>query len=163
MKRFIAAGLAAVLVVFAGIVIAGPGQGPGAGPGSCNGCGMGPGRGMGGGAGRMYDPAKVEVVAGQVVSLEQITGRGPGAAVVLKVNTGNETLSVHLGPQWFIDKQDLKLAAGDTVEIKGAKATRAGADIFIAAEVKKGDSVLKLRDENGVPAWAGWRRGEKQS
>jgi hypothetical protein len=118
---------------------------------------------MGSGAGRMYDPAKVEVVAGQVVSLEQITGRGPGAAVVLKVNTGNETLSVHLGPQWFIDKQDMKLAAGDTVEIKGAKATRAGADIFIAAEVKKGSSVLKLRDENGVPAWAGWRRGENKS
>ena len=25
-------------------------------------------------------------------------------------------------------------------------------------EVKKKDSVLKLRDETGVPVWAGWRR-----
>lgn len=30
--------------------------------------------------------------------------------------------------------------------------------LFIAAEVKKGDEVLKLRDENGMPYWAGWRK-----
>jgi hypothetical protein len=112
----------------------------------------------------MYDPAEVEVVAGQVVSLEQIEGRrGPGTGVVLKVNTGKETLSVHIGPQWFLDKQEMKLAAGDTVEIKGAKATRRGGSFFIAAEVKKGDAVLTLRDENGVPVWAGSRRGANKS
>ena len=112
----------------------------------------------------MYDPARVEVVAGQIVSLEQsVSRRGPGTGVVLRVNTGKETLSVHLGPQWFLDKQEMKLAAGDTVEVKGAKAARRGASVFIAAEVKKGGAVLKLRDENGIPAWAGWRRGENKS
>jgi hypothetical protein len=25
-------------------------------------------------------------------------------------------------------------------------------------EVKKGDEVLKLRDDNGFPVWSGWRR-----
>jgi hypothetical protein len=163
MKRIVAAGLAAVFVIIAGVVVAEPGWGPGAGPGNCNGCGRGPGQGMGG-AGRMYDPAKVEVVAGQVVSLDQIEGRrGPGTGVVLTMKTGSETLSVHLGPQWFMDKQDMKLAAGDSVEIKGAKSTRRGENVFLAAEVKKGGAVLKLRDENGVPVWAGWRRGENKS
>jgi hypothetical protein len=44
------------------------------------------------------------------------------------------------------------------VEIRGAKAFRRGEEVLIAAEVKRGQDVLKLRDENGAPAWAGWRR-----
>src|SRR3990172_8562893 len=112
MKRLIVAGMAAVLVMIAGFVLAGPGMGPG--PVNCNGCRMGPG--MGGG---MYDPAKAETVTGQVVSLEQAASpRGRGMGVGFKLNTGSETLMVHLGPQWFIDEQGVKISAGDTVEIK---------------------------------------------
>jgi hypothetical protein len=44
------------------------------------------------------------------------------------------------------------------VEVKGSRVTFAGNPAIIAAEVKKGDALLKLRDENGIPAWAGWRR-----
>jgi hypothetical protein len=149
--------MAAVLVMIAGFVLAGPGMGPG--PGNCNGCRMGPG--MGGGHNRMYDPAKVETMTGQVVSLEQAASpRGMGMGVGFTLNTGSETLVVHLGPQWFIDEQGVKIAAGDTVEIKGVKVERMGEKIFVAGEVKKGAEVLKLRDENGIPTWAGWRRSE---
>jgi hypothetical protein len=44
------------------------------------------------------------------------------------------------------------------VEVKGSCITFGGNPAIIAAEVKKGDDVMKLRDDNGVPAWAGWRR-----
>jgi hypothetical protein len=44
------------------------------------------------------------------------------------------------------------------VEVKGSRVTIAGKPVVIAAEVKKGDETLKLRDDNGIPAWAGWRR-----
>ena len=162
MRRYLAAGLAAAFVVSAGVVIAEPGWGPGA--GDCNGCGMGPGRGMRNGAGRMYDPAKSEVITGQVVSLEQNESRrGTGMGVVLTVNIGSDTLPVVLGPQWFIDEQKIKIVAGDTVEIRGVKTGRGGRDVFIAAEIKKGQEKMTLRDENGRPAWAGWRQGEKRS
>ena len=30
--------------------------------------------------------------------------------------------------------------------------------VQIAGEVKKGDEILELRDDNGFPAWSGWRR-----
>ena len=160
-------GLAAAAVIVAGIVFAEPGQGPGAGgsgPGYCNGCGMGAGRGMGGGSGRMYDPAKAETISGQVVSLEQIAARrGMGTGVVLKVSSGSDTFAVHLGPKWFLEEQKVKFAAGDTLEIKGVRTVRRGQDVFLAAEVKKGSDVLKLRDEQGVPLWAGWRRAENRS
>ncbi len=152
-------GLAALALVIASIVYAGQEQSTGPGPGYCNGCGMG--RGMGG---RMYDPTRAETLSGKVVYVDEFAApRGRGTAVVLKVTSGSDTLAVHLGPKWFLDKQEMKFAAGDAVEIKGVKTARRGRDIFIAAEVKKGSDVLKLRDEQGIPLWAGWRRGESKS
>jgi hypothetical protein len=109
----------------------------------------------------MYDPAKAETVAGQVVSLEPVScKRGDCQGTGLTLNTGSAKIAVHLGPQWYLDKQTIKLAAGDTVEIKGSKTVRGEETIFIAAEVKKGSEVLKLRDENNAPVWAGPRKGE---
>jgi hypothetical protein len=42
----------------------------------------------------------------------------------------------------------------------GSRITFAGKPAIVAAEVKKGDQVLKLRDESGTPLWRGQgRRG----
>jgi hypothetical protein len=78
--------------------------------------------------------------------------------VHLMVRTEKEMISVHLGPGWYIENQDVKIAPRDKIEIKGSRVTFEGKQVIIAAEVKKGDDRLKLRDENGFPAWAGWRR-----
>jgi len=43
-------------------------------------------------------------------------------------------------------------------EVKGSRITYNGKPAIVAAEVKKGDTVLKLRDDNGIPVCAGWRR-----
>ena len=53
---------------------------------------------------------------------------------------------------------DTKIEKGDKVVVKGSRVTMMDAPAIIAGEVKKGDSVLRLRDENGFPVWAGWRR-----
>lgn len=121
------------------------------------------GWGMRGGYHGMYDPSKVETVKGEVLAVEQVTPmRRMGQGIALKLKTDTEIRIVHLGPQWYIERQDVKITAGETVEVKGVRAVRKGQDIFIAAEVKKGDGVLKLRDENGAPFWAGWRRQQQQ-
>jgi hypothetical protein len=123
----------------------------------------GGGWGMQGGYHRMYDPSKVETVTGEVISVEQVTPmRQMGQGIGLKLKTDKGTLFVHLGPQWFIERQDVKIAAGEKVEIKGVRAVQMGQDVFIAGEVRKGDGVLKLRDESGIPAWAGWRRSQQK-
>jgi hypothetical protein len=44
------------------------------------------------------------------------------------------------------------------VEVTGSRVTFRNKSAIIAAEVKKGDEVLRLRDSNGIPVWAGWRR-----
>ena len=126
----------------------------------CRENGGGPG-GRGGGPGRMYDPAKAETVQGTVTAVEKIGGGGRmGPGIGLKVKTATGELTIHLGPQWYIEQQgEVPIKAGDTVDVKGVKASRGGQEFFLAGEVKKGGDVLKLRDESGVPLWAGWRRG----
>jgi len=78
--------------------------------------------------------------------------------VHLMVKTAKEILSVHLGPGWYIENQDTKIEPKDKVEVAGSRITLEGKPVIIAAEVKKGDEILKLRDENGFPLWSGWRR-----
>jgi hypothetical protein len=108
---------------------------------------------------RMYDPKTVETVSGEVVSVSSMTpNKGMGAGVHMTLNTGKETISVHLGPSWYLENQDVKIEAKDKVEVKGSKITFNGKPAIIATEVKKGDEVLKLRDDAGFPVWAGWRR-----
>lgn len=110
---------------------------------------------------RMYDPGAVETVSGEVTSVELMTPmKGMSQGVHVSLKTGTETVSVHLGPSWYMENQDTKIEKGDKIEVKGSRITHMGAPAIIAAEVKKGGSTLKLRDEaTGRPAWAGWRMG----
>lgn len=153
MKKLLAAGFVVALLSVAAVAAAQPWQGW---KGS-NGWGM---RGQYHG---MYDPAKVETVSGEVIAVEQVTPmRRMGMGIGLKLKVGSETVIVHLGPQWYIERQDIKIAAGDKIEVKGVKVQRQGTEFLIAAEVTKGSEVLKLRDDKGFPAWAGCRQGPNQ-
>ncbi|HEV8725573.1 MAG TPA: hypothetical protein VGW77_33555 [Candidatus Binatia bacterium] len=62
----------------------------------------------------------------------------------MNVKTDKETVSVHLGPSWYLENQDVKIDPKDKVEVKGSRITFGGKPAIIAAEVKKGDEVLKL-------------------
>lgn len=66
---------------------------------------------------------------------------------------------MHLGPGGFIEKQNFRIEPKDKIEIKGSRITVKGVPAIIAAEVKKGTGVLKLRDEQGIPAWKGQKKG----
>jgi hypothetical protein len=43
----------------------------------------------------------------------------------------------------------------DRIQVTGSKIMWEGSPVILAAEAKKGDDVLKLRDPNGVPVWRG--------
>jgi hypothetical protein len=117
--------------------------------------------GWGGGTqyGRMYDTKTVETLVGKVVRVERITPtKGMSYGVHAMVITEKETVSVHLGPGWYIENQDIKIEPKDEVQVKGSRITFQGKPAIIAAEVKKGDEILELRNESGFPVWSGWRR-----
>ncbi len=108
---------------------------------------------------RMYDPKTVETVSGEVVSIDKVRPmKGMHYGVHLTLRTANETISVHLGPEWYLGNQDVKIEHGDKIEVKGSRVSFEGKPAIIASEIKKGAETLRLRDENGFPAWAGWRR-----
>ena len=122
--------------------------------------GAGPGGGGGSPYGRLYNPQTVETVAGQITAVEKLTqGRGGfrGVHIVLKTDKG-ESLPVHLGPEWYLEKQTVPFKQGDQVQVRGSRITFQDKPAVIAAEVTKDGKTLRLRDANGVPAWAGWRR-----
>jgi hypothetical protein len=138
-----------LFTLFASITLAQPGRWKGS-----------QGWGMGSEYNRMYDPKTVETITGEVAKVEEITpakGMSSGIHLLVKM-TSSETISVHLGPKWFLENQDTRIQENDQVVIKGSRVTFAGKPAVIAAEVKKGDELLRLRDENGYPVWAGWRR-----
>jgi hypothetical protein len=108
---------------------------------------------------RLYNTATVETLNGEIVSVEKITPlKGMNYGLHLLIKTPKEIISVHLGPAWFLEKQDLKLEIKDKIEVKGSRIEFNGKPAIIAAEIKKGNDVLKLRDSNGFPVWSGWRR-----
>ncbi len=108
---------------------------------------------------RMYNPATVETISGTVTDIQAVVpykGMYSGVQIILK--TEKETIPVHLGPSWYIERLDVKIAKGDAIEVKGSRISFAGKPALLAAELKKDDQTLVLRDANGIPAWAGWRR-----
>ncbi len=108
---------------------------------------------------RLYNPATVETVRGEVVAVERtVPLKGMGAGIHLQLKTDKETIPVHLGPAWYIERLDTRIEKGDTIEVEGSRVTIAEKPAIIAAQVKKGDAVLALRDARGIPAWSGWRR-----
>ncbi len=108
----------------------------------------------------MFNQETDETISGEVVSVDKIIHRKGMSSygVHLIVKTDEETVPVHLGPGWYIENQDITIEPNDKVEIKGSRITFNGKPAIIAHEVKKEEEILVLRDENGYPAWSGWRQ-----
>lgn len=152
MKRKRMTGLMVLLLVLlsASLALAGPGRWGARGSG---------GWGMGTPYQDLYKPAHQETVAGEVVGIEKTTPmKQMNQGLALAVKTEKETLSIHLGPTWYLERLDTRIDVGDRVEVKGVRTTFFGKPALLASEVKKGDNTLTLRDASGVPVWAGWGR-----
>lgn len=141
--------IAVTVMVLAAVAAAAQPPGPAAGGGG----------GKGARAGRVYDPATVETVSGEVVRIDRVPGRGGRShGVHLLLKTATEEIAVRLGPAWYIDKQPMRLAPKDRVEVQGSRVMLGGTAAIIAARVSKGSEVMQLRADNGVPAWRGQKR-----
>ncbi|MGB7414667.1 MAG: hypothetical protein WA902_10700 [Thermosynechococcaceae cyanobacterium] len=109
---------------------------------------------------RHFNPATVETISGKVVRVDQreSQGRMSGMGIHVSVETAQETVDVHLGPSWYLNNQKLSFKIGDQVDVTGSRVADASQPTLIAAEVQSGNTVMTLRDENGLPVWG--RRGQ---
>ena len=71
---------------------------------------------------------------------------------------GGETTEVHPGPRWFTENQDIMIDEGDSIDVRGSRIFYEGEPVVTASAVRMDGQVLRLRDEQGIPFWAGWRR-----
>lgn len=117
-------------------------------------------QGMAGGMGgsRMYNPSTATTVNGTVEQVRTVS-RGGWGGIHLDLETESGALDVHLGPSAFLSSKGFQFAKGDQVQVTGSKVSFKGHEAIVAREVKKGDKVLVLRNDQGVPEWSGARRG----
>jgi hypothetical protein len=114
----------------------------------------------------MYEPATAETLYAEVISVERMTpatsrpmgGRGRSGGIHLLVKANDQTVEVHLGPSWYLDNQNFTIAPGDRIEIKRSRVSIPRGEFLIASQVKKGNEILTLRNEEGFPAWSGQGR-----
>ena len=103
-------------------------------------------------------------LAGKVTAINRRAAKKAGRPerVTMVLQTDQGAVKVHLGPADYLDQQALKLAPGDQVEVKGVKVNRLKAPTFIAGEVRKGDQVMKLRDDaTGRPLWLKGKKAQR--
>jgi len=104
--------------------------------------------------GPKYDVANEVKVKGVVEEVRQIPGDYEGTVLVVKTDT--ITVLVHAAPAAFLKEIDSAFNKGDEVQITGAKAPNATETEILAREITAGTNTVTLRDDKGVPVWAGW-------
>jgi hypothetical protein len=108
---------------------------------------------------RMYDPDTVTTLRGTVSGVTVMPARGGRiGGTHFALQSDGQTMDVHLGPTWFLQREGIDVAKGDSIEVTGSVIDSDGNSSLIARELKKGQKILKLRDEQGVPVWSGGRR-----
>lgn len=116
------------------------------------------GLGQGGPQGPLpFDPHTVITVQGMVVDAPVIHEKGIPEMIHLTLKTDQGSFTVILGPNWFMARQGWRLAALDRLEVTGSRIQLDGKPALVAQEVKKGDKLMKFRDQRGTPLWGGPR------
>lgn len=109
--------------------------------------------------GRLYGAGTWQNLQGEIVWVKRLMpGEGMADGLHLLLRTRDEAIPVHLGPLWYLERQDFGLVAGDRVEVAGSRVIYEGQPALLAAEVKKADKVLLLRESSGFPRWSAWQR-----
>lgn len=108
----------------------------------------------GGGSGDVfapnYDTKTVITITGKVTKAEAFVAEPMRIkAVRVFVKANRKTYEAHLGPVWYIKKQDFKLEPGDKIKLTGS---RIDSKIMIQ-QFEHGGRTFVLRNQDGQPKW----------
>ena len=110
-------------------------------------------------SGPKYDVANEVKIKGVVEEVREIPGDLEGTHLVVKTDT--KTVLVYAAPGAFLKEIDTAFNKGDQVDVVGAKAPNAAEETIMAREITVGSNTFTLRDDKGVPVWAGWKAPKK--
>jgi hypothetical protein len=97
---------------------------------------------------------KIDTLSGVVLKVIKATPmQGMAEGIQLQIQSGKDTVVVHLCPKWMGDYLNLNIQPKDEVVIEGCKAVCKGSHIFMASKLTANSIILQLRDEKGLPIW----------
>jgi DNA/RNA endonuclease YhcR with UshA esterase domain len=107
------------------------------------------------GTGPKYDVANEVKIKGVIEDIREVPGDFEGTHLVVRTDTG--TVLVHLAPADFLKEIDSTFKKGDEVQVVGCKAPNTSENEIMAREITVGTNTTTLRDDKGIPVWAGWK------
>lgn len=103
----------------------------------------------------MFNRNTIQTLQGQILKIEPFSpGNRMCNGLHIVLRTKDQQMSVHLGPQWYIEDQQITLHYGMQVSATGSVIQFNGAPAMIATEVSTEHGVLQLRSVDGVPYWS---------
>lgn len=112
----------------------------------------------------LYDTASIQTVRGEVIAVNTFPGtRGIGVGIHITLKSDSGSISVHLGPRWYLDRQKVKIVKGDMITVVGSRIIIEANPVVVAGEVEKGGDTLRLRDRQGFPLWSRRQRQGSES
>ena len=110
---------------------------------------------------KIFDSKTIKTISGKLVKIDQLSEFGFGLQMRLTVFVNKkEILPVYLGPAYYLvgPWQAKHLKLGDDVTVMGSLVKVKDEPLMIAASVRRGNTVLQLRDQEGNPEWFGWKK-----
>ncbi len=111
---------------------------------------------------KIFDANTITTIEGKLVKVEPVLEPVFGITLELLVYTGKKEIQrVYLGPcRYIASSQERRFKAGDAITVSGSQVTLNNEPYIIATTVKWQYGVLQLRNNDGVPAWVGWKKKE---
>lgn len=109
-----------------------------------------------------YDRASVVEINGVVLQADLTPRSGPAT---LRMESEGETLTVTLGPEWYVRRLNVDVQTGDKLWVKGSKMKTGEEKLYLTAATVKNlrtEKSFTLRDENGRPLWSSKRRSNRE-
>jgi sporulation protein YlmC with PRC-barrel domain len=110
---------------------------------------------------KIFDSKTIKTISGRVIRIDDVTEYGFGLQMRLTVFVDEKDIvPVYLGPAFYLvgPWQAKHFKLGDKVTVSGSQVAVKGEPLMIAMTVKIGNEVLRLRDQEGIPAWIGWKK-----
>jgi hypothetical protein len=93
-------------------------------------------------------------LSGEVIDVYQISSqRGLRSGVHVLLQTNGDIVEVRLGPSRYLEDHQFSLEPDDWIVVEGTRTDQARDKALMAYQVTRGEQVLVLRDENGMPLW----------
>jgi len=87
-----------------------------------------------------------------------------GGLIAVDLNLPGEQIVVVLGPDWYLQDDNLDWKIGDQVTVRGSLAQGKDGRAYLLSQqiTTPGGTTIELRGQNGRPSWAGGFRGGQQ-